>query len=232
MAAQQTRIDYLSNDIANVNTTGYQSQRLAFTRSRLHARAGRPGRRRLGGRRASARPARAARSSQSDNPLVARDPGPRLLPGQARRRLDRAHPRRHASASTRTATSSPRPASSSTRRSRCRRARSRPTSRSAADGTVSVGRQEARQDHGRRRPLPGGPRAARRQPLRARRAASGSRRSPIDDDDRAGRARVLERRPRRRRCPSMIDAQRSYELASRAIKTQDELLDVANQIVK
>ena len=30
----------------------------------------------------------------------------------------------------------------------------------------------------------------------------------------------------------MIDAQRSYELASRAIKTQDELLDVANQIVR
>ncbi len=30
----------------------------------------------------------------------------------------------------------------------------------------------------------------------------------------------------------LIDAQRSYELASRAIKTQDELLDVANQIVK
>jgi flagellar basal-body rod protein FlgG len=30
----------------------------------------------------------------------------------------------------------------------------------------------------------------------------------------------------------MIEAQRGYELASRAIKTQDELLDVANQIVR
>jgi flagellar basal body rod protein FlgG len=30
----------------------------------------------------------------------------------------------------------------------------------------------------------------------------------------------------------LIDAQRSYELSSRAIKTQDELLDVANQIVR
>ena len=30
----------------------------------------------------------------------------------------------------------------------------------------------------------------------------------------------------------MIDAQRGYELASRAIKTQDELLDDANQLVR
>ncbi len=30
----------------------------------------------------------------------------------------------------------------------------------------------------------------------------------------------------------MIDAQRGYELASRAIKTQDQLLDVANQLVR
>jgi flagellar basal-body rod protein FlgG len=31
---------------------------------------------------------------------------------------------------------------------------------------------------------------------------------------------------------SMIDAQRGYELASRAIKTQDQLLDIANQLVR
>jgi flagellar basal-body rod protein FlgG len=30
MAAQQSRMDYLSNDIANVNTNGYKSQRVAF----------------------------------------------------------------------------------------------------------------------------------------------------------------------------------------------------------
>src|SRR5262249_51267011 len=30
----------------------------------------------------------------------------------------------------------------------------------------------------------------------------------------------------------MLDAQRSFELSSRAIKTQDELLDVANQIIR
>jgi len=30
----------------------------------------------------------------------------------------------------------------------------------------------------------------------------------------------------------MVEAQRAYELASRAIKTQDELLDVANQLVR
>ncbi len=30
----------------------------------------------------------------------------------------------------------------------------------------------------------------------------------------------------------MIQAQRGYQLASQAIKTQDELLNVANQIVK
>ena len=30
MAAQQTRMDYLANDIANLNTTGYQSQRIGF----------------------------------------------------------------------------------------------------------------------------------------------------------------------------------------------------------
>src|SRR5947209_13792015 len=39
MAAQQTRIDALSNDLANVNTTGYKSVRVAF-RDLLYTPAG------------------------------------------------------------------------------------------------------------------------------------------------------------------------------------------------
>src|SRR5919202_2024403 len=42
MAAQQTRLDAVANDLANANTTGYKHVRVGF-RDLLYDRAGRPG---------------------------------------------------------------------------------------------------------------------------------------------------------------------------------------------
>ena len=65
MAAQQTRLDAVSADLANVDTTGYKSRACRVPRSRVRQR---PGLRRRQGRRASApgspRPPSAASSAQ------------------------------------------------------------------------------------------------------------------------------------------------------------------------
>ena len=196
MAAQQTRIDYLSNDLANVNTTGYKSQRARVPRPRLHPEQGMP----VGAGSAvvEPRPHQAAGAIQpSDNPLSLALGGPGFFQVSAPTARSRSRATA-ASASTRTATSSPRPASGSSRRSACRRARSRADVSIGADGTVSVGGEDDRQDHARRRPVrrPGcvplgdnlfAPTAAQRRrtpspDARSSRASSRLERRPRDDD--------------------------------------------------
>ena len=195
MAAQQTRIDFLSNDIANVNTTGYQvaAGRLPATSSTRPSRAcpSAPAR-----RSSSLGPTRRPGLDPADRrPALARAPGPRLLPGQARRRLGRAHARRQL-----------RP-----RRERRHRHLDRRAARPAdpgpeghaalrhldrrPHGAVTVGGKTIGKIARRRRSVhDAGLAPDRRQPLR-RRPPRAAPPTAVQDPDPAGRARVLQRRP-------------------------------------
>ena len=82
MIAQQTRIDALSNDIANVNTTGYKQVRIGFRDLVYNIEAGM----RIGAGSAvvdAGRVVQPGRPSADRRSALRRDRRPRLLPGDA-----------------------------------------------------------------------------------------------------------------------------------------------------
>ena len=101
MAAQQQRMDALSNDVANINTAGYKHVRMGF-RDLVYQADG-PSGVRTGSGAAAVQLGRGHEQGalQPDRPAARRrDPGRRLPPGPPRRhRPDRPHPRRLAPAS-------------------------------------------------------------------------------------------------------------------------------------
>ena len=227
--AQQTQLDVISNNLANVGTNGFKRSRAVFEdllyqtmrqagaassdqtqlptglQVGLGTRAGRD--------RAHLHPGQPAADRE---PARRRDPRQRLLPGAAARRHDRLHARRLVPGRARPASSSPTPATRSSPASR-----SRSTAQSVtigSDGTVTVdaaragdaaaGRPAAaRQLHQRRRP-----RAAGREPLRRdRRLGHADVDVPGHERPRHGAAglrRDLERQRRRGARPDDPDAAR------------------------
>ena len=104
MIAQQTRMDALSNDIANVNTTGYKQQRLGFRDLVYTARAGM----RIGAGAAvvdAGRDFSAGRAPAERRPALGRDRRPRVPPGEARPTAASRSPATATSSSTPTASS-------------------------------------------------------------------------------------------------------------------------------
>ena len=170
MAAQQQRLDAVSNDIANANTTGYKRVRVALPRPPLHARVGRRaegrhrGRRRAGDHR---RPRlRTGRVPAHRRAARRRPPGPGLPPGERAsgkhaltrdgdfRFDDNGPPRQRAAATSSSRRSHSPPAATSATSRSPRTAASRSTARRSASSRSSPS------------PPAGRPAAARRQRLR------------------------------------------------------------------
>ena len=251
MEAQQTQLDNISNNLANVSTNGYkrshavfedlmyQNMRQAGAASSdqtelptglqvgLGTRAGRDG--------AQLQPGQPAAERE---PARRRDPRQRLLPDPDARRHDRLHARRLVPGRRARASSSPTPATRCSPGSRSRSAAQSVTI--GNDGTVSVvaaGPGDAaagRPAAGRQLRQPGRPRAEGREPLR-----------------RDGRVGNAERRRRRalnglgtvqqgyvetsnvnvvEELVQMIQTQRAYELNSKAIQTSDQMLQKLAQL--
>ncbi len=227
MAAQQTRIDYLSNDVANVNTTGYRAQRLAFSDLLYTPEQGVP----VGAGSAvvSLGPTGSAGTIQpSDNPLDLAIQGPGFF------QVERAD---GSIALTRDGTFSldaggDLVTSTGERLGVQVPKGTQPSDISiGADGSVSVGAKKVGQitvvdvaSTNGLRPLGDN--------LFAPSAASGTP-APL------GPATAIQQGATEssnvdlaETMSELLDAQRGFELASRAIKTQDELLDDANQLVR
>ena len=121
LEAQQTQLDVISNNLANVTTNGFKRSRAVF--EDLHVPEPAPGRRAAAASRRSCRPAcrsalgmRAGRDrahlhpgqpAADRQPARRRDQRPGLLPGADARRHDRLHARRLVPGQTRRASSSP-----------------------------------------------------------------------------------------------------------------------------
>ena len=228
MIAQQTRIDALSNDIANVNTTGYKQVRTGFRDLVYNIEAGM----RIGAGSAVVDAGRVFSQGglqQSGDPLSVALDGPgffqvkrgdgslaltrsgdfhsdangQLVTGQGDRRVAAGHASRR---------DEPR---------RCRR--SRPTG-------VVVGEADGR------RPDPG--RSASPRPRTCCRSAARSSCPPTA----SGGARQMPTQSIRQgfleasnvdlasAMVNVIDAQRSFQMDSKAIQTQDQLMQIANEI--
>ena len=231
MAAQQQQLDAVSNDLANVDTNGYKRVRVGFRDLALHAGRPpeRPGRRDGAGARAVDRPRlRAGRAAQHRQPLdlaiqgdgflqvaspTAARPHPRRQPAPRRQRPPR-HRHRRA-----------RPARDQHPRGRrpSPRSRSPPTAPSLAAGQPSAASKivTVRSPQGLRpsattpswpRPPPAPP-PPRPADARSRRARSRARTSTWPT-----------------RWSTMMEAQRSYQLASKAIPTADQMMEIANGV--
>lgn len=225
MAAQQTRIDYLSNDVANVNTTGYRAQRLAFSDLLYTPEQGVP----VGAGSAvvSLGPTGSSGAIQpSDNPLdlalqgpgffqVKRSDGTTALTRDGTFGLD-ANGDLVTSTGERLGVQVPKG--------------TQPSDISiGGDGTVSVSDKKVGQITVVDVPSTAGLRPL-GDNLFATSAASGNP-TPSKTTVQQG-ATESSNVDLAETMSELIDAQRGFELASRAIKTQDELLDDANQLVR
>jgi len=228
MAAQQTRLDSLANDVANVNTTGYKQQRLGFRDLVYQAEQGIP----IG---AGSAPVDVGRSfaqgslTETGDPLSVAIVGPGFF--QVRRADGSVALTRDgtfaldANGALVTATGEklvpPLTVPKGTD----------PASISISpSGTVSAGKTAVGRLSIVTVPAPGALAAA-GDNLFAPTAASGA---PVAVAGTTVQQGALETSnvDLAGAMTEMIDAQRGYELASRAIKTQDQLLDVANQLVR
>jgi flagellar basal-body rod protein FlgG len=227
MQAQQTRMDYLSNDIANLNTTGYKAQRLAF-RDLLYApEQGVP----VGSGSALSSlgaTGEAGALQPSDNPLSLALQGPGFF--QVKRADGSTALTRDGSfgldASGDLVTSTGERLQPPIR---VPKGTSPSDVSIGSDGTVTAGGKKLGQIAVVDVPAPSGlvPLGGN---LFGASAASGSP-APSKTAIQQG-AIEASNVDLAETMSQLIDAQRSFELTSRAIKTQDELLDVANQIVK
>jgi flagellar basal-body rod protein FlgG len=227
MEAQQQRIDLLSNDVANVNTNGYKSQRLAFSDLVYSAEQGVP----VGAGSAitSLGPSLAEGTIQpSDNPLSLALQGPGYF--QVKRADGSIALTRDGSfgldANGNLVTSSGERLEPPIQLPKG----TQPSDVSiGADGTVSVGGKSAGKITVVDVPSPAGLRSL-GDDLFGISAASGAP-AAVSTHIQQG-AIETSNVDLAETMSEMIDAQRSFELASRAIKTQDELLDIANQIIR
>ena len=227
MQAQQTRIDFLSNDIANLNTTGYKAQRLAFRDLLYSPEQGVP----VGAGSALTNlgmTGEAGALQQSDDPLALALQGPGFF--QVERADGTVALTRDGGfgldANGDLVTSTGERLQPPLRLPKG----TQPADVSiAGDGTVTVGGKKLGQISVVDVPAAGGLRSL-GDNLYAPTAASGA---PVPSKTQIQQgATEASNVDLSTTMSELIDAQRSYELASRAIKTQDELLDVANQIVK
>jgi flagellar basal-body rod protein FlgG len=228
MAAQQTKMDSLANDIANVNTSGYKHQRLGFRdllyQDELGVQIG-----------VGSAPVDLGRSFQEGSLQQTGDPLSLAIEGSGFFQVRRADGQNaltrdgqfqlDANGSIVTQTGErlvppitvPKgtdPAQISI----------------GSDGTVTVAGQKLGQITVVDVPAPGALQAAGDNlflPTAASGAPTAAKNSTLQqgalESSNVDLASAMT---------DMIDAQRGYELASRAIKTQDELLDVANQLIR
>lgn len=228
MAAQQTRLDALANDVANVNTTGYKQQRLGFRDLVYQAEQGVP----VG---AGSAPVDAGRSfvqgplRETGDPLsvaivgpgffqVRRSDGSMALTRDGQFGLD-------ANGAIVTSTGErlvpPLTVPPGTAASAIS---------IASNGAVTVGATSIGSLTTVDVTAPGSLAAAGSN-LFAPTAASGAPKATTATTVQQGSLEGSNA-DLASAMTDMIDAQRGYELASRAIKTQDQLLDVANQLVR
>ncbi len=228
MSAQQARMDLLSNDIANVNTNGYKQQRLGFRDLVYSAEQGQP----VGAGSATidlGRTSAEGSLTQTGDPLSVAIVGPGFI--QVRRADGSIGLTRNgqlgldAQGGIVTATgerlSPPLTVPKGTD----------PSAISIGpDGTVTADGTKVGQIQIVDVPAPGGLASA-GDNLFAPTAASGA---PAPEKTATLQQGALESSnvDLASAMVGMIDAQRGYELASRAIKTQDELLNVANQLTQ
>ncbi len=233
MEAQQNQFNAISNDMANIDTPGYQATRMGFE-DLLYTSAG----------SASGSPAistgagsastivgrsDAQGAIQSTGPLARRrHPGPRLPPGAPRRRLGRPDPQRRAPGQLPGRDHQPAGQPPGPGRSSSPRAPTPTTSRSSPTARSST----ARGPSARSRWSPS------RLPTSSSPTATACTASPP-----AAAPRAPPPAPRSSRAPSraptstsaedmseMITAQRSYEMASKAVQYQDQMLQIADGI--
>jgi flagellar basal-body rod protein FlgG len=228
MAAQQTRLDALANDVANVNTTAYKQQRLGFRDLVYQAEQGIP----IG---AGSAPVDVGRSFQQgaltetgDTLSVAivgpgffqvrRSDGSVALTRDGRLALD-------ATGAIVTTTGQKLVPPLTVPKGTDPAAISISPTGAVSVGTTSIGRLSIVTV-----PAPGALAPA-GDNLFAPTAASGAPAAVVGTTVQQG-ALEASNVDLATAMTDMIDAQRGYELASRAIKTQDQLLDVANQLVR
>jgi flagellar basal-body rod protein FlgG len=227
MAAQQTRIDSLANDIANLNTTGYKSQRLAFHDLVYSLEQGVE----VGGGASTIDLGRSLEQGavrQTGDPLNVAIEGP----GYFRVRREDGTPALTRDGSFRLDASGELVISTGERLDppvRVPRGTDPSRITISSGGAVSVAGKSVGKLTVVDVPAPsnltslGGN-------LFAASAASGA---PIATDVKVEQGSLeASNVDLARTFAGMIEAQRGYELTSRAIKTQDELLDVANQLVR
>ena len=222
LIAQEWHLDAVANDIANVSTVGYQPVAHRLLRGARHERR-RPRRRHRRQRRARLRSRRATTRSRSRStaPATSRSAPPSgaiALTRDGDLHVDggaqaRAAQRRHARPADR------RPG----RRRPARRSPSRPTAPSTAAGRT-LGKLTLVDV-----PAPDALAVAQRRPARRRPPAAARRRRRTNASVQQG---VLEQSnvDLATALTDMMDAQRSFQLASRALHTQDQLLEIANGI--
>ena len=233
MAAQQEQLNAISNDLANVSTTGYKSERVAFSDLLYNTvdMAGTDTTDRRRRERAGDRPQRSAGIDPAKPATRWTWRSKATATSQVTRgeRQSRADARRQPSASTRAARSStpratalvppiklPAGVSPSEVQHRPRRHRHR-------------GHANARADQARDRHLARTPARQRQRRAHAdgrqRRAARGHQAR-----DPPGRAGGLERRTSASDMAMMVSTQRNYQLTSTAIQTESQMMSIANQL--
>ena len=221
LIAQERHLDAVANDIANVNTVGYQQSRTAFSEV-----LGSSGGVRVSDAGTSSAAGRARRERQ---PALGRDRRPRLHPGSHRRRRVALTRDGDLQGRRRRASSPSRAAPSSTRRSPSRPTSSRATISIAPDGTVTAAGRKLGQLTLVDVPAPDALAAVgdgllahdRRQRRREARRTGASLQQGVLEQSNVDLATALT---------DMMDAQRAFQLASRALHTQDQLLEIANGI--
>ena len=235
MAAQQQRLDAVANDLANANTTGYKHGRVGF-RDLVYTQAGRS---RAQGVRTGAgaaavdigrgvRPGRAAAAptSRSTSRSRARLPAGHACPTAApaltrdgNLHVDAQRPPRHLHRR-------PRPADDHDPRAASRGRRSS----IGTDGTVAAdGRRVGRLDVVTVR-SPQAPRVRRRQRLRRHRRLR-QRRPPRPPPPRSTQGALeASNVDVSDAMVAMIESQRAYQLASKAIQTADQMMEIANGV--
>jgi len=228
MSAQQAQMDVLSNDIANVNTTGYKQQRLGFRDLVYEAEQGQP----VGAGAATidlGRTSAEGSLTQTGDPLSVAIVGPGFI--QVRRSDGSIGLTRDGQLGLDAQGAI---VTSSGERLSPPLTVPKGTDASAIsigqDGTVTANGTKVGQIQIVNVPAPGGL-ASVGDNLFAPTAASGA---PAAEKNATLQQGALESSnvDLASAMVGMIAAQRGYELASRAIKTQDELLNVANQLVR
>jgi flagellar basal-body rod protein FlgG len=228
MAAQQTRLDALANDIANVNTTGYKQQRLGFRDLVYQAEQGVP----IG---AGSAPVDVGRSFAQGGLTETGDPLSVAIVGQGFFQVRRADGSVALTRDGRFGLDAGGAIVTSTGE-RLVPPLTVPKGTDASaisiapDGSVSVGATAVGRLSIVDVPSPG-TLAPVGDNLFAPTAASGAPKAVTGTTVQQG-ALEASNVDLASAMVDMIDAQRGYELASRAIKTQDQLLDVANQLVR